>query len=292
MSEDPLRLREELAQLKKDIAQAQHIKDAVNTHVEALHKEELGYIGAIPSFKQRAKDAEKDAVESYKLLETVNQKIISAHKELTAIQNEIIEANKHLDDVRKAADSVEKQCFLMKEDVLNRVEDIKRREKAVQDRENNCSNQESFHKKVEFDLDRKEAELKKKEDAHIVSQKQLDNNIELHEKNVSLHNDRVRVLNEQRSSVEEAWKRIDDKMLQADKLMKENIDTKAGLMMQLEQVAKDTEANVVKQKSLDTNIADLKHQENVLKIKELKIKKLAYDAGLQQQLKDLEATVK
>lgn len=292
MAEDALRLREELAQLKKDIENSKHIKEVMDQRIQDLHAEEIKYLEEIPSYKKRAEDAKQ----TYMKLDAQNlplkQELQKMVNELAKVRGLVVEEEKALRETREAGHSIEKDITIKKTDILKREEFLKIRESSVQEREKEQSSKDSFHKKIENDLDKKEVEINNKQQALNQDHKDLNYMLELHNSNLSTHAENVCSLAEQRSFLEEDKLVIKDKLTKASNLVSEHIELKQQLLLQADKASKAIQAAEDKQKMLYKALDELQHQENSIKIKDLKIRKMAHDAGLQKELKELEESLK
>ncbi len=290
--EDSLRLREELAQLKKDILTSKKIKEDLDIHIKGLHSEELRYLGEIPQYKKQSEDAKNRKVELENKIIPIRKEFDLVLQELTKVKDLVVKEEKALIQTREYGHNVEKECAIKKVDLAKREEFLKVREEAVHGHEKDCVSREMFYKKVEFDLDNKEINIKSKECALDKAHQELLSAKNSHSKNLENHTERVNSLSEQRKFLEEDKQLVKDKLGKVDKLVKDHCELKAQLLLQADKASKSIKSAEDKQIMLDKALNELQHQENTLRIKELKIRKMAHEAGLQKELKELEESLK
>lgn len=290
--EDKLRIREEISELKKQILIYKNEVQSLDIKVKKLHEEEIEYLRDIPSYKNRSELAKNN----YLKLESQS---ISLKRELEGV---IRELNKVrflvIDEEKSLKESKDRKLYISKEisdsyiELNKKIFDINNRELLVGIREKDCNSRELFNRKIESDLDNREVKLNYLENEFNIKSNELINSIVLHEENKNIHCDNIRSIIEQRKFIEEDKLLVRDKLSKADKLVKDNCELKAQLLLQADKASQAIKTAENKQIMLDKALSELEHQENILKIKDLKIRKMAHEAGLQKELKELEATIK
>lgn len=284
---DSFGLRQEQSELLKSVNELKHQLEIGEDRMKELHSEEMRYLEEIPVYKKQAEESKN----SHGMIEgkTVSLRIEldKVSKELERLKLLVIQEEKSLSDLKNTEKKIIEETKIMNDQIKQRHEKLKERESvsagAINDIEiitGSLNNKESELDKREFAISQRES--KHKEDSDI-----LDSHIEVHEINVNSHNDRIRTFEEQKRFYIEDEQLLKDKLGKADKLIKDQIELKASLLLQTEKLKKEIELTQAKQVSLDKNIADLVNQENALKIKELKLNKMAHDNGLIKELAEL-----
>ncbi len=284
---DSFGLRQEQSELLKSVSELKHKLEIGEKRVKELHDEEMRYLQEIPVYKKQAEN------ESAKLKEVSNL-VVSVSIELEKLNNQVKENNSSLDKSKSDMNelSINSQIILdsiqkEKDDSRRRSLEVKNSEIAVQEREVNCVSRETFHKKIESDLDKRESDLSKLENEFKDKAGKLTDDILVHQGKVEEHGKNLESLAERKKFHSEDEELLKNKLAKADKLIKDQIELKSGLILQSEKLDKEISITKAKQDSLDRHIADLVNQENALKIKELKIRKMAHDAGLVKELAEL-----
>lgn len=289
---DSYRLKEEQAILIKEVNDLKTKKDLMEKRINDLHAEEIRYLDEIPTFR-------KQFEEHKNILSVASSKTVIARKELTDVNDElrkvrslIIEEKKSLENINNehinAIEEIRKEKIILSK--LNY--DIKNRESKVQERERTCDSIELSHIDKNEELFKRQVKLNREIDDMNINKKELDKDIESHIKSKIVLDETVNRLTQAKKFHEEDKQVLKDKLEKADRLVKENSEIKAQLLLQAEKLNKEIELCKSKQSSLDKNIADLVNQENTLKVKDLKIRKMAHDAGIQKELKELEESIK
>lgn len=292
MPEDPLILREESAQLKKDIAQSNHVKDALNKHVEELHQEELRYISEIPAYKKQAKESEYMAGESAGRL-TASQKLLEdAQKELIKVQGLTIKENKALSELKDTYKRIIKETSEINLQIDARHSELKDREKINKYQIDKINSLELINNNKQNELDKREINIKKNEDYIKSRFDDLKLKQDYHSKKVDEHEEKVDALIQSKELHLQDEQTLRDKLQKSEKIIQDNLKLKSDLLLQSEKLSKEIIITQNKQVSLDRSLADLVNQENTLKIKELKVNKLIRDKGLQDELRALQESLK
>lgn len=291
MPEDPLNLREELAQLKKDIFSSRHIKEVLDQRIKELSEEEMRYLNEIPSYKHQAKNEAVKAGDTVRLTEATRSELNKVNLELSSIQLEVAKQSEIIRNRVNVAREIEKKCEDREYSVDYREHQCANRELTVQLREKQCDEKElaliardEAVFKDEFAASKNKREVQEANERLNDNLKSYSNNLEVHARNLA-------VLDQRKKFMSEDEQILKIKLEKAERLVRESVEIKAQELLQADKLSKELLACKHKQDSLDRNIADLKNQENVLKIKELKIKKLAHEAGLEKELRDLEASM-
>lgn len=290
--EDALVLREELAQLKKDIISSRKVKDDLDSYVKTLYEEELRYISEISAYKKQSEENKFKAEEASKQCAIVNDKLSKFSMELQQVKELINKENLSLNELKETQQKIIKETSEINLHIQSRHAELKDKEKIYEYQINKINSLDLINKTKEAELIKREVEINNKEVALEHGHKNLESAIEIHSNNVSIHSQNVRSLSEMRKFHEEDENSLRDKLNNADRLVKEQIDIKVSLSLQEENLKKEIDTYKRKQDSLDKHIADLKNQENLLKIKELKILKIAREAGVEKELKELEESLK
>lgn len=289
---DSYKLREEHSKLVKDVDQLKHVKEVMDKRVKELHVQEMKYLDEIPELRKTWEKQkylidiyESKYKDAYKALEDINVKYQNL-KKLAVIENEklgnLIESNS-------------KESFLLnkqKEDIKDQSNELRIREEALRVRERECDARELVCIDREEAVFKSEVKLKKLQEFVNISNKELEANVEIHKIKVSKHDKKEADFIENKKYHSFQEEELKQKLQQIDKIIKENSALKSQLLLQADKLSKELQIAKDKQVSLDRNIADLDNQSNVLKIKELRIKKLAHDNGLIKELRELEASVK
>lgn len=292
MPEDPLILREESAQLKKDIAQSNHVKDALNKHVEELHQEELRYISEIPAYKKQAKEAEYMAGEASGRL-TASQKLLEdAQKELIKVQGLTIKENKALSELKDTYKRIIKETSEINLQIDARHSELKDRERINKYQIDKINSLELINNNKQNELDKREINIKKNEDYIKSRFDDLKLKQDYHSKKVDEHEEKVDALIQSKELHLQDEQTLRDKLQKSEKIIQDNLKLKSDLLLQSEKLSKEIIITQNKQVSLDRSLADLVNQENTLKIKELKVNKLIRDKGLQDELRALQESLK
>ena len=289
---DSFALREELANLQKSLAETKHIYEVMDKRVKELHIEEMRYLEEIPKYKKQAQEEKQVLLKLESGIPIARKELENITEQFKKIKELVIGEEEALREVKAAGHNIEKECAIKKSNILRQEENIKMMQIILSEREGDCVNKEEFNKKVELDLDNREIEIKNKERALEHGYQELNSSIDSYKSNLSDYAEKLRSLNEQRKFLEDDKQLTQDKLQKADKILKENLATKASLMLQADKMSNAIKSAEDKQRSLDRALADLVNQENVLKIKELKINKLIRDHGLQKELKELQESVK
>lgn len=286
---DSFGLRQEQETLIKNINTLKHQLEIGDARIKELHEEEMRYLKEIPIYEKQAKDAKDQAIDAQTKVSPLKQKLEDLNKDLLVMRGLNAVENKSLNELKETQKKIIEETKNINEQIKQRHEQLKQRELAVNDREKSCELREIGYKNRDFDLTKGEVELVKKIEGHKKNEEELDDKVETHKNNVSLHNTKVDALIEQKQFHEEDKIILQNKMANVDKLIKDNIDLKSQSLLLAEKMSKATKTAEAKQFMLDRAIDDLKNQENALKIKELKIQKMIKDAGLQDELKKLQA---
>ncbi len=289
---DSYALREEFNTLQKEVTQLRHVKEVMDARLKEMHIEEIKYLEEIPIYKKRSDDAKNNYLKLEAQSVPLKKELEGIINELKKVRSLVIEEEKALDDIRNKIHDINNECSIKKLELSKIEKDLKLRQELVTVREADCNSRDAFHRKLEFDLDKRDVEISKKELALEHSHNDLHTERISHESNVRTYDENVRSLTEQRKFLEEDKQLIKDKLAKADKLIKDHCDLKAQLLLQADKMSKAVRTAEDKQIMLDKALTELTNQENTLKIKDLKIRKMAHDAGLQKELKELEASIR
>lgn len=289
---DSFGLKEEQNELVKSVSELKHIKEVMDKRVKELHSEELYYLGEIPKIKEEYQQ-NRLKIDQLNCQLSELSVIVNKHKsDIEKYKDVIANENKSFLELKSTQDKIIKDTFDINEKIKQRHSDLKEKELSISNRERLCDSREIQNNKKQSDLDNREVELIGKDKKISSSYAELNVSIENHNMDKSHHDNNVLSLHELRKFHEEDKQKLNNKLAQADRLIKENTDLKASLLLQADKLSKEVRIAEEKQKSLDRALADLSNQENVLKIKDLKIRKMAHDAGLQKELKELEESTK
>ena len=116
--------------------------------------------------------------------------------------------------------------------------------------------------------------------------------IDDHNVNVEEHGKKVDNLIEQKQYLREDQQFLKERMDSVNRMIKDNADIKTGLLKQSEKMEAEIKKTQSKQDALDKAIADLKNEEKRIKILELRVIKMAKDANIEKELKDLMESLK
>lgn len=292
MPEDSLVLREKLVQLKKDILSSKHIKETMDNRIKELSQEEIRYIEEIPVYKRQAEEERIKLKEESKQTLIVSDKLNNLSVELQKIKYSIIKETSILGELKNTQQTIIKETSEINLQIKSRHAELKDKEKLHEYNINKVNTLERINDEKNSELNKRELDISNKEKELDEGYEALGHALELHSNNISIHAQNVRSLQENRKFHIEDEQTLRDKLGKADKLVKDQIDIKVNLTMQVSNLEKEIEICKQKQTSLDRHLADLVNQENILKIKELKIIKMAHDAGLRKELKELEESIK
>lgn len=279
-------------ELEKTINDLKNIKESLDSRIKNLHAQEIAYLEEIPRLKI-AVDNEKlrtgkvfeNSLNASKELEIIKDRIKELKSVLNKLNNETALLQLEYTDVSRKIVETNIQ-------IENKRRDIKNREIYVQEKERKCDAIEIVLNKKESDLDQREFEINKKDRLILEKSSVLDKNISTHEVVLELHRNDLETLRSRKLNQSQVEDSLNIKNEKLEKLIKDNSDIKAALLLQADKLSKEIKACEQKQGSLDRNILDLTNQENLLKIKELKIIKMAREAGIEKELKSLEESIK
>ena len=284
---DSFGLREENAKLSKEYEQLKHMLIVGENRVKELHEEELRYLLEIPQYKQQAKDAKEQAQGFISSLAPLKKEIEELNKDLRIITGLNYVESKCLTELKETQKKIIQETKEINETIKQRHEQLKQRELAVADKEKACELREVGYSNRDFELTKGEVDLAQKVVVHKKNEEELRDKIETHKNNVEIHNKNVSSLIEQKKFHAEDAEALKDRLQKADKLVKDQIKLKTALLLQAEKADEAIKAAENKQKILDRALDDLKNQENILKIKELRVKKLINDNNIQKELAEL-----
>lgn len=290
--EDLSRVRKELEHLKKEILASKHIKEVLDSRIQDLHKEEVRYLDEIPSLKREWQKHNIILRELREKCKDVDQSWSSAKEELKILRKSIDSEQLKLSDLIKKNELALTILDKKEEELKVDASKLRDREDSVRSREIKCDSRELAC------IDREEIVFKGEVELNIIREdinklyKKLESDIEIHKSRMLNHEKREAVLLENKKYHVSQEEILKQKMQQAEKIIKDNAILKNQLMLQAEKLSKEIRLANEKQTSLDRNISDLTNQSNALKIKELKVKKMAHDAGLIKELKELEESIK
>lgn len=286
---DSYALRQEISDLSKQWADLKHKLEVGETRMKELHEEEMQYLKEIPVYEKQSKDAKVQAIEVQSKISPLKQELNDLNKDLIVAKGLTAIENKSLSELKETQNKIIEETKNINEQIKVRHEQLKQRELAVGDREKSCELREVGYSNRDFDLTKGEVELAQNKESLDKSHEILRNNQDIHNENVKAHKVKVDALIEQKQFHEEDKIILQDKMAKADRLIKEQITMKTQLLLQAEKADKAIKAAENKQNILDRALDDLKNQDNILKVKELRIQKMIKDAGLQDELKKLQA---
>lgn len=289
---DSFSLRQEQSELLKSVADLKHKLDVGEARMKEMHVEEMRYLEEIPVYKKQAQEAKLQAQEAQEKVIPLRKDLDSANAELIKARGLTIREEIALKELKETQSKIIDETKTINEQVKQRHEKLKERESMVENREKLCDSRDIEHKNKESKLDNREFELLKNEETHKNNEKKLIEDISVHDLNVTLHRNKVNTFIESKELHLIDEQNLSIKSQRVERLIKENTELKSQLLLQADKMSQATKLAENKQVSLDKALADLINQENSLKIKELKIKKMAHDAGLQKELKDLEASLK
>lgn len=290
--EDSLRVRQELERMKKEVAVLNNTKSTLENIIQNLSKEKVKYLEEIPKSKKWAEQQKE-------LTETVSAKTSLAVKALS-------EANQKLKDVKKLIEAEENKLSALKlENEIelgslfdlrnknnNESEDLKKREVAVRDRLNLAGTKEAENEKNALAIIQKMAVLEKNNMNFLKASAVLNARTEELNSAVETHIQNVKVFESNRIIYSNQLEGLKYKLAQANNLISETNELKSNLVRQLKKLDDSIARSEEKQKSLDRNISDLATKEKALQIKDLRIRKLAHEAGLDKELVELEQALK
>lgn len=284
---DSYRLKEEQNELLKSVAELKNKIDTGRIRIKELHEEEIKYLSEIPEYKTQAEDKKLKYESILKQIEDSNKELTICKQKLKNIQHLVSIQEELLFDLKNTENKIIEETRIMNEQIKKRHEKLKEVESFLDNRERLVNAKEQYSIKYELELNHREVDLSKREEIHIKDKNTLDRDLEVHENNLIEHGRNLQSFTERKRFQTEDEQNLRDKLSKADRYIKEQIDLKASLLLQSEKLKKEIELTQAKQASLDKNIADLINQENALKIKELKIKKMVHDAGLVKELAEL-----
>lgn len=285
---DSFTLRQEISDLSKQYNDLKHKLDIGEARIKELHEEEMLYLKEIPIYKEQANLSKIKAEEASGKISPLQKIIDDTQNELIRIQDSTAKENQALRELKETQLKIIAETKKINEDIKVSHEKLKQRELAVGDREKSCELIEVGHVNRDNDLDKREIDLenkgKKLNDEHI----KLNDLIECHHNNVLEHNKKVDIFIQTKELHLQDEKMLSVRQEKLNKLVTDNAKLKADLLIQLDNLSKELSVTKRKQDFLDRSIADLSNQQNALKLKELKIMKMAHDAGIQKELKELE----
>lgn len=284
---DSFGLRQEQSELLKSVAELNHKLEIGEARIKELHSEEMRYLEEIPVYKNQAEDIRIRSKELMNKYEILNKNLIIEEQKLCNIQTSVAKEEQALIELKETEQKIINENKDINETIKNRHIDLNIRETEIDKRESDLIIKEDSCKRIELDLVKRESDVVNKEKNISSGHDNLNSALEIHTNNLSIYSQNVRSLAEQRGFLEEDKIILKDKLAKADKVIKDQIELKAALLLQAEKLSKEISLTQAKQSSLDKNIADLINQENSLKIKELKISKMARDAGLIKELAEL-----
>lgn len=278
--------------LQKEIKQLQHTKDVLNKRIEELSKEELQYLTDIPKFKKQAEDQKNSTdgiIEKTNLLRNNLSSVNNELKENTSILEKTKsdikelreESNAVLNDVIKKRSSVEKLYI----DVKNRESKCVEREKNIESKELSLKETEKIYENNKKELSDSIKRWKESNDKLILDNEKL----LLSKKELDSEKNKFYEIRKSYFDQEEVLK---SKILEADRIIKNNSVITIELELKNKKLDEETSKSIRLQDSLSRNISDLDNQRKFVKVMELRVKKLAHDAGIDKELQELEASLK
>lgn len=289
---DSFGLRQEQSELLKSVSDLKHKLEIGEARIKELHSEEMRYLEEIPVYKKQAQESKIQASEASGKVAPLQKILEDAQKELIKVQGLTARENQSLLEIKETEKNIIEENKIINEQIKQRHSELKQREFSIADREKCCDLREVGYKDIQFGLDNREVEISKKEQDLNKSHEKLEDKLETHKNNVELHNAKVDSLIEAKESHLQDEQILANKQARVEKLIKDNTELKAALLLQSDKLSKEITITQGKQVSLDRSLADLVNQENTLKIKELKIQKLAHDKGLEKELKELQESLK
>ncbi len=289
---DSYTLKQEQNELLKSVSELKKKVETYEIRIKELHAEEVRYLSEIPNYKKQAEESKIKAGESAGKVTPLQEMLENAKKELIRVEGLTIRETQALAELKEIEKKIIEENKIINEQIKQRHEKLKERELVIDDREKKAEAKEIHNNRFESELDNRQVDLSQREKEIDLGYQELNSRLEIHDNNLSVHAESVRSLAERKKFHAEDEQLLKDKLAKADKFVKDQIELKVNLLLQSENLKKEIELTKAKQVSLDKNIADLVNQENVLKIKELKIKKIAHDAGIEKELKELEASLK
>lgn len=289
---DSFGLRQEQSELMKSVLELQHKLEIGETRIKELHCEEMRYLEEIPIYKKQSEDAILKANNDSKQAVIVSDKLSKFYKELDQVKDLIVDQEMLWSNLKDTQKKIIEETRIINEQVKIRQQDLDKREESVLNRENLCDSRDIEHKTKYSELDSRELEMLQKEKEHTSNVDKLNSDINVHNNNIETYEEKIILFNEHKVFLEKDKEVLKNKLQKADILINSQVELKASLLLQAEKLSKEVSLTQSKQISLDKALLDLVNQENALKIKELKIKKMAHDAGLEKELKELEESLK
>lgn len=289
---DSYALRQEQSELLKSVAELKKTLETGESRNKELHNEYMEYLKDIPVYKKQAEEGRAAVKET-------SQRIAELRVSLSALDDQIKQSNKDLAEAQSGMQEIRANSQIIldkiqeeKEQSRKRVLDAKSREVVASGRE-----KELDERKVALDMRDKETDQRESlilalEEESKIKNGELSKKIDAHNLGVTIHANKVDDLIQSKELHAQEEQILANKSMKVEKIIKDNIELKASLLLQSEKLSKEITITQGKQVSLDRALADLVNQENALRIKELKIKKMAHDAGLEKELKALEASLK
>lgn len=278
----------DIIQLQKEVKILEQRKFELNNAIQNLSNEKIKYLEEIPKSKKWAEDqAERANIISVKTDNLVKE-LNSKNQDLKDINSLIVQANKDLNDLKDAHASEIPALEDRKLEIINRTKDIKDREVALnqrlaiaEDKERKNLAQDNINESKLLDISKKQKEYIEASQYLESNRKSLTDRENEHVKNESLFNENKKdYINKQDI--------LKYKLEQANVLIKDNEKLKRELEFQKKSLKDATDRMEERKLSLHNNILALNNREKELQIKDLRIRKLAHEAGLDKELAELQ----
>lgn len=289
---DSFGLRQEQSELLKSVESLKHKLEIGEARVKKLHDEEMQYLKEIPEYKKQSSDSRNIHVELLGKTISLMATLSIEQKKLDKIIELTTQESNNLNNIIETQKKIIQETKEMNEKIKQDHMQLKQRELAVSDREKSCDLREICNKNRDSELDNREIQLNNRNSQQNDMSILLQANIDNHNRNVNEHIKKVDIFIQTKELHLQDEQILKDKLQKADRLIKNNSDLKSQLLLQSDKLSKEITITQSKQVSLDRSIADLKNQENAIKIKELKVNKLIHDNGLEKELKSLQESLK
>jgi hypothetical protein len=289
---DSFTLRQEISALTKDWQELSHKLEAGDKRIKELHDEEMRYLNEIPLYKKQADDYKLQAMDAVSKATAIKADTEKLRKDLEVLRGLSAVESKSLMELKETQKKIIEETKQINEQIKSRHEQLKQREIFVVDKEKNLELREIGIANRESEQTKNEVELNNIRNKYNTDNENLRANIQDHINNIAKHNEKVDIFLQTKELHLSDEKLLEGKSQKLEKMIKENADLKASLLLQSEKLSQEIKLTQNKQSSLDRSLADLVNQENALKIKELRVTKLIRDNGIAKELKDLEESLK
>lgn len=285
-------LKFEVEKVKKELKSLQLSKDNLLLEINNLSSQKVKYINEIPHFKILA-DSERDITNELldrnsklkEQLSCLNNQI----KDLTLLVND---SKSYLEILKNDSDKLYYRLSDKNKEYEKRLIDIKERESSLLKaerlfsiRENEIINADKVNSQKEILFTIKEDELNQK-----INKLELD--IEFHEYDKYSYAKNLEEYSNNLMKLEEDNEILSGRIKEFELIVRKNVDLKSELLAEKNKLNEEIIKTKSMQDSLSRNIEDLDNKEKKIKIMELRIKKMAHDAGLNKEIKELEESLK